>query len=199
MAAKLLTKRQEAVYLFVKEQICVRGVGPTVREICEEFGINSPNGVICHLKSLEKKGLIRRAANKSRSIELVGGPMAHQGLPLKGFVAAGLLHTSITEEGERIAFTQVFDAPGRYVLRIQGDSMIDAHIMDGDFVVVSPADDAANGEIVVAQTDNGETTLKYWFREKGRVRLQPANAAMKPMYLRKVKVLGKVIGVVRPC
>lgn len=197
MSNETLTDRQKSVFLFIKNKISKRGYGPTVREIAEEFKIKSPNGVVCHLKALVKKGLIRRAAHKSRAIELIkSAPQPDEGLPLVGMVAAGVLHDTVAQE-RSIDFTQLFNNKNRYVLQIQGESMIDAHIQDGDYVVVEPCHEASNGEIVVAQTEDGSATMKYWFKEKKRIRLQPANKKMKPMYFRDVKVLGVVVGVVR--
>ena len=197
MSNEALTDRQKSVFLFIKNKISRRGYGPTVREIAEEFGIKSPNGVVCHLKALEKKGLIRRAAHKSRAIELVkNAPQPDEGLPLVGMVAAGVLHDTVAQD-RTIDFTQLFNKKNRYVLQIQGESMIDAHIQDRDYVIVEPCHEASNGEIVVAQTEDGSATIKYWFKESKRIRLQPANKKMKPMYFRDVKVLGVVVGVVR--
>jgi repressor LexA len=192
-----LTDRQRKVYDFIRDKIVHRGYGPTVREIGERFNINSPNGVMCHLKALEKKGLIRRIPNKSRAIELTGdhngGPT---GLPLAGVVAAGLT-TLAFQQDERIDFGELFAGDEHFVLRVSGDSMIEAQIADGDYVVIRRQPTAVPGQIAVAQTDEGEATLKYWFPEKNRIRLQPANASMSPIYLRSAQVLGVVIGVVR--
>jgi repressor LexA len=192
-----LTQRQQDVYSFICAQIRDHGYGPTVREICQQFGIRSPNGVVCHLKSLERKGLIRRLANKSRAIELTN-PQDRMGnrLPLRGRIAAGALHEAIEQESE-IDFSQMFAKNRRFVLQTHGDSMIEAHIQDGDFVVVEPRDHAANGEMVVAMTEDGSATLKYWFRESNRIRLQPANRTMKPLYVDSAKILGIVVGIVR--
>ena len=192
-----LTDRQRKVYEFIRDKIVNRGYGPTVREIGERFQINSPNGVMCHLKALEKKGLIRRSPNKSRAIELMGDQDGRaNGLPMGGVVAAGLT-TLAFEQDERVDFGEMFRGDARFVLRVSGDSMIEAHIADGDYVVIQRQSTARSGEIVVAQTDEGEATLKYWFPEKKRIRLQPANASMEPIYLTNAQVLGVVVGVVR--
>lgn len=191
-----LTKRQRAVYDFIRDKIRNRGYGPTVREIGENFDISSPNGVMCHLKALEKKGLITREPNMSRAIQLAVEPIEESGLPLAGQIAAGILHEAV-EQQERIDFGQMFKKRNQFVLRVRGDSMIDAQIADGDFVVVRKQKNAKSGQMVVAQTDEGEATLKYWFPEKNRVRLQPANARMKPIYSRNANVIGVVVGVVR--
>jgi len=192
----ILTKRQRAVYEFIRDKIVGRGYGPTVREIGVEFGISSPNGVMCHLKALEKKGLISREPNMSRAIQLTENPHEDQGLPLAGRVAAGVMHEAI-EQNERINFSDMFSKKNMFVLEVSGDSMIDDHIVDGDFVVIRKQRTARPGEIVVAQTEDGEATLKRWYPEKDRVRLQPSNRSMKPIYVKNVKILGVVSGVVR--
>lgn len=193
-----LTQRQRAVYEFIRGKIRSRGYGPTVREIGEKFKIRSPNGVMCHLKALEKKELITREPNMSRAIQLATEPASDRGLPLAGRVAAGVLHEAI-EQDERVDFGDMFDVADKdlFVLEVRGDSMIDAQIADGDYIVVRRQRTARKGQIVVAQTDDGEATLKRWFPEKRRIRLQPANKSMKPIYAKNVKVLGVLIGVVR--
>jgi len=193
-----LTKRQKQVYDFIRDKIKNRGYGPTVREIGEQFDISSPNGVMCHLKALEKKGLIIREPNMSRAIQLAVEPEEERGLPLAGQIAAGLMHEAI-EQKERIDFGTMFDKRNLFVLQVAGDSMIDAHITDGDFVVVRKQRTAQPGDMVVAQTEDGEATLKYWFPEKNRIRLQPANASMNPIYTKDARVIGVVTGVVRRC
>jgi repressor LexA len=192
-----LTDRQRDIYYFLRDKILNRGYGPTVREIGEQFHINSPNGVMCHLKALEKKGLIRRSPNKSRAIELTEDvPRESPGLPYVGVVAAGMTSLAF-EQDERIDIGNMFSPKEHFILRVSGDSMIEAQIADGDYVVVKRQTSARPGQIVVAQTDEGEATLKYWYPENGRVRLQPANSTMSPMYLRNVSVLGVVVSVFR--
>jgi repressor LexA len=193
-----LTDRQRDVYEFIRDKIVNRGYGPTVREIGVQFEIRSPNGVMCHLKALEKKGLIKRSPNKSRAIELTRsvsrGP---EGLPLAGVVAAGQT-TLAFEQDERIDFADFFRGNGMFVLKVSGDSMIDAQIASGDYVVVRKQERAEPGQMVVARTsDEGDATLKYWFPENGRIRLQPANASMAPIYVDQASVVGVVVGVVR--
>lgn len=192
-----LTKRQAAIYHFIRDKIVNRGYGPTVREIGENFGISSPNGVMCHLKALEKKGMIRRSPNKSRAIELTREAVREaSGIPMAGVVSAGL--TSLAFElNERVDFGEMFTREGLFALQVRGESMIEAQIADGDYVVVKKQKRANSGQMVVAQTDDGEATLKYWFPERSRVRLQPANSTMKPIYSKNVSVLGVVVGVVR--
>jgi repressor LexA len=193
-----LTERQQAVYEFIRDKIRNRGYGPTVREIGLEFDINSPNGVVCHLKALEKKGAIKREQNLSRAIELMAEPIEERGLPLAGQIAAGVLHEAV-EQSERVDFDEMFDPDNKtlFVLLVRGDSMIEDQIADGDYVVIHKQRTARKGQIVVALTDEGEATLKRWFPEKNRIRLEPANASMKPIYVKDARVLGVVVGVVR--
>src|SRR5688500_14930636 len=190
-----LTERQKEVYEFIREKIRSRGYGPTVREIGSQFDIASPNGVMCHLKALEKKGLITREPNMSRAIQL-SEPLERHGLPLAGRIAAGVLHEAIEQE-ERIDFGDLFTADDLFVLEVSGDSMIDSHIADGDYVVIRKQNSAVKGDTVVALTEDNEATLKRWFPEAGRVRLEPANKKMKPIYVKNPRVLGVVVGVVR--
>lgn len=191
-----LTTRQRDVYYFIRDKIRNRGYGPTVREIGEKFDISSPNGVMCHLKALEKKGLITREPNMSRAIQLSAEPIEEKGLPLRGRVAAGVLHEAIEQE-ERVDFESMFNHKNMFVLEVKGDSMIDAQIADGDYVVIRKQQKASPGQIVVAQTEDGEATLKRWFPEANRIRLQPANASMKPIYVKNARILGVMAGVVR--
>src|SRR5438105_105443 len=128
-----LTDRQREIYEFIRDKIERRGYGPTVREIGEGFSIRSPNGVMCHLKALEKKGLIIREANAARAIQLVDHRPASGGLPLLGTVAAGSPLPAIASE-DRIEYSDLFGGPGRFVLRVKGNSMIENHIEDGDYV-----------------------------------------------------------------
>ncbi len=192
----VLTKRQKAVYDFIRDKIRNRGYGPTVREIGDEFNIRSPNGVMCHLKAIEKKGLITREKNLSRAINLVREPVEERGLPLYGMIAAGVLHEAV-EQDERIDFTGLFNKKNLFALKVNGDSMIEDSIMDGDHVIVRKQRTAQKGQIVVAITEEGEATLKRWYPEANRIRLEPANSAMKPIYVDDARILGTVVGVVR--
>ena len=196
MGIDQLTKRQRKVLEFIRTKITGRGYGPTVREIGENFEINSPNGVMCHLKALEKKGLITREPNMSRAIQLTKAAQEDRGMPLVGQISAGNLSEAI-EQSERFEFTDWFGQKNLFALKVTGESMIEAAIADGDVVICRRARTADKGDIVVALTDDGEATLKYWHPEANRVRLQPANSSMKPIYSRHVKVLGVVTGVVR--
>ena len=192
-----LTARQLSIYEFIRDKILDRGYGPTVREIADAFGIKSPNGVMGHLRALEKKGLILRDKNKSRAIELTAEALEEQrGLPLVGVVAAGPTNLAF-EQSDRIDFSDMFNGNGQFVLQVSGDSMIEAQISDGDYVIVKKQNRASDGEMVVAQTEEGEATLKYWYPEKNRIRLQPANSLMDPIYVSQASVLGVVVGVIR--
>jgi len=191
-----LTKRQKAVYEFIRDKIRNRGYGPTVREIGDNFDISSPNGVMCHLKALEKKGLITREKNMSRAIQLTKEPVEERGLPLLGEIAAGVLHEAI-EQDERVDFEAMFDKKNLFALHVRGDSMIEDLISDGDYVIIKKQRTARKGQIVAALTEDGEATLKRWFPEANRIRLEPANSNMKPIYVKNAKILGTVVGVVR--
>jgi repressor LexA len=191
-----LTERQREIYEFLRDKIRNRGYGPTVREIGDRFHISSPNGVMCHLKALEKKGLISREPNMSRAIQLSAEPIEVRGLPLAGRIAAGVLHEAI-EQDERIDFAAIFEQKNQFVLKVSGESMIEDQIADGDYVVVRKQRNARDGQIVVALTDEGEATLKRFYLEKNRIRLEPANSSMKPIYVKNAKILGVVVGVVR--
>jgi repressor LexA len=198
-AFDLLTQRQHDIYDFIRDKIVNRGYGPTVREIGEAFHISSPNGVMCHLKAIEKKGLISRAANKSRAIELSRAALDEErGLPLVGSVAAGAMQEAV-EDNERIDFTDMFKKKSMFVLKVKGESMIEAHIADGDYVIVKEQRTAQPGQMVVARTDEGDATLKYWHPEGNRIRLQPANSSMAPIYVKSATIVGVVVGVVRNC
>lgn len=196
-----LTTRQMAVFEFIREKILARGYGPTVREIGEHFKISSPNGVMCHLRALEKKGLLRRVRKQeravARAIELAPEILAEsKGLPLVGNAAAGLT-TLVWEQSDRIDLAELLNQKNFFALKVVGDAMIDAHIADGDYVICRKQKSAQSGQMVVAQTPDGEATLKYWFPEVGQVRLQPANRALEPLYVKDASVAGVVVGVVR--
>lgn len=192
-----LTKRQQEIYDFVKDCIQSRGYGPTVREIGTEFGIKSPNGVMCHLKALEKKSYISREENMSRAIQLAE-PLSFQktALPLLGSIAAGSPVLGV-EDTEEIDFADLFEGEELFVLQVRGESMIEDHICPGDYVIVRRQDTARDGEIVVALVEGMETTLKRFYRENGRYRLQPANEAMEPIWVEQVEIQGVVQSVIR--
>ena len=192
-----LTPRQREIYSFIRSKIQGRGYGPTVREIGMQFGIKSPNGVMCHLKALQKKGLIHREPNMSRAIQLLDDPTGRPtGVKLLGRIAAGQPLEAI-EQADELDFLDWEGADDKFALQITGDSMIEAHIADGDFVIIKRQEQARDGQIVAVQDGDGEATLKRFYREKNRVRLEPANKAMKPIFRDNVKVLGLLVGVVR--
>ncbi|NNJ25600.1 transcriptional repressor LexA [Alienimonas chondri] len=191
-----LTPRQREIYEFLRGKIIDRGYGPTVREIGNEFGIKSPNGVMCHLKALEKKGLITREEKMSRAIELSHKPRAKTELPFVGQIAAG--NPVLAEEDlETMDFADLFDGDDKMCLKVKGDSMIDAHITEGDYVVIRRQQTCRDGDIVVAAVDGTEATLKTFYREKDRIRLQPENSEMEPIYARDVQVVGVLESVIR--
>ncbi|MFN0055143.1 MAG: transcriptional repressor LexA [Planctomycetales bacterium] len=190
-----LTPRQRAIYDFIKDKIVNRGYGPTVREIGSGFKIKSPNGVMCHLKALEKKGLITREAHMSRAIQITE-PISKMALPLRGRIAAGTPLEAV-EQHESIDFSNLFTPEHQFCLKVAGNSMIEAQIADGDYVIVKKQKSCRDGDIVVAMVDGEEATLKRFYREPGRIRLEPANSTMKPIYATRVEVLGVVTGVIR--
>jgi repressor LexA len=196
-----LTPRQKDIYKFIRGKIQGRGYGPTVREIGVEFHIKSPNGVMCHLKALQKKGLIHREPNMSRAIQLLDDPATAPpqptGVKLLGRIAAGPMTEAIEQADEALEFADWEGAHDKFALRVNGNSMIDEHIADGDFVIIRRQETARDGQIVAVRDEEGEATLKKFFREKNRIRLEPANKTMKPIYRDKVDVLGLLVGVVR--
>lgn len=198
-----LTERQREIYDFIKEKIETRGYGPTVREIGESRTpkIKSPNGVMCHLKALEKKGLIKRTGFRARAIELIDyKPGSSAGLPLLGSVAAGTPILA-SEQTDRLEYGDLFGDPENYALKVRGTSMIESHIEDGDYVVVRSQQTAENGQRVVAMIDD-EVTLKRFYKESDHIRLEPDNGTMKPIMVNptdNIRILGKLVGVMRKC
>lgn len=195
-----LTDRQKEIYEFIREKIETRGYGPTVREIGLGFDIRSPNGVMCHLKALEKKGLIKREGFSARAIQLLDHHPHSAGLPFLGLVAAGTPTEAVTQN-ERLEFNDLFGGENHYVLQVRGQSMIEDHIADGDYVVIRKQESANNGDRVVAMI-NDEVTLKKFYREKNHVRLEPANGMMEPIIVdsrEKAHILGVLVGVMRRC
>ena len=200
-----LTGRQQEIWSFLVEYVDRHGYPPTVREIGEAVGLASPSTVHAHLANLERAGLLRRDPTKPRALELLGRekPVAEVAqlpkLPLLGQIAAGGPLLAEQNVEDQIAVPETLR--GDFVLRVKGDSMIDAGILDGDLVVVRRAQDARNGDIVVALAGDDESadeaTVKTFYRENGRVRLQPENASLEPIYAEHVQILGKVVGVFR--
>ena len=196
-----LTQRQREIYIFIRSKIQGRGYGPTVREIGNEFEIKSPNGVMCHLKALQKKGLINREPNMSRAIQLLddptSAPVAPQGVKLMGRIAAGSPIEAIEQTDEELGFAEWEGADDKFALRVTGESMIEEHIADGDYVIIHRQEHARDGQIVAVRDSEGEATLKRIFKEKNRIRLEPANKTMKPIFRDKVDIIGILVGVVR--
>jgi len=197
-----LTKRQKEILDFLEGFLSENGYAPSFEEIARHFGYTSLATVHEHLENLKQKGYIRKSYNASRSLELVpsGTHAAAVELPLLGTVAAGYPIEAITDN-ETVAVPEDFLSRGgeHYVLRVKGDSMIDEQIKDGDYVIVNARRTASNGEMVVALVGGESATVKKFYRENGRVRLQPANVAMPPMFYRESEVMvqGIVIGVIR--
>lgn len=192
----MLSDRQRQIYQFLREHIRHHGVAPKLREIGETMGINSRGTVHRHIKALEQAGLIRIDPDRVRGIELTEEGEPETGLPLLGKIAAGCPIEAIAGQ-ERIDLGGFFMGDGRYVLRVQGDSMMDDGILDGDMVVVRATETASDGEIVVALVDQQEATLKRIYRNSdGTVTLQPANSSMTPMRYQgeRVAVQGVVVG-----
>jgi len=189
-----LTKRQREIYDYLKEHIRSRGYAPSIAEIGKQFQLSSPATVHKHLVHLEEKGLIRKQHNLSRAIEVVEEP----GYPVLGYIAAGK-PIEVLDHREVMALLPDAGDKDIFVLQVKGNSMIEDHIQDGDYVIVERRDVAENGETVVALIDNDRATLKRFYREKGRVRLQPAHPDMKPIIVREgdFAIQGVVIGVLR--
>jgi repressor LexA len=199
-----LTKRQQEIFDFIRKYSAKYGYPPTVRDIGKAVGLASSSTVHAHLANLEKIGLLRRDPSKPRAIELldravesVRGIVRTEGLPLVGSVAAG--NPVLAEENveEYVSVPEIAGgADGEYLLRIRGDSMKEAGILEGDYVVVRPQETANDGEVVVALLGE-EATVKRFFRESDHIRLQPENDTMEPIRSKEVKVLGRVVGLLR--
>jgi len=202
-----LTGRQQEIWNFLVDYVDRQGYPPTVREIGEAVGLASPSTVHAHLANLERAGLLRRDPTKPRALELTGRQRAPEAaavgempkLPLVGQIAAGGPLLAEQNVEDHIAVPETLR--GDFLLRVRGESMVNAGIIDGDIVVVRRQQDARNGEIVVALAGDDETadeaTVKTFYRESGRVRLQPENDALEPIYAPHVQILGVVTGVFR--
>ena len=211
-AAPQLTARQQEIWQFLVDYVDRHGYPPTVREIGEAVGLASPSTVHAHLANLERAGLLRRDPTKPRALDLIGHrresraaePVAEievEKLPLLGQIAAGAPLLAEENIDERMAVPEPLGSRADFLLRVKGESMVNAGILDGDIVVVQRAQDARNGEIVVALVGDDESadeaTVKTFYREGNRVRLQPENDSLEPIYADFVQILGRVTGVFR--
>ncbi|WP_106497542.1 transcriptional repressor LexA [Lentibacillus sp. Marseille-P4043] len=201
-----LSKRQQMILDFIKDQVSKKGYPPSVREIAEAVGLASSSTVHGHLARIESKGYIRRDPTKPRAIEVLN-PSEENNIPKEearyapviGKVTAGIPITAVENIEEFIPLPSSSAGPddSLYVLVIEGESMIEAGILNGDMVIVKQQNTAQNGDIVVAMTDEDEATVKRFFKEKDHIRLQPENATMEPLIYQNVTILGKVIGLYR--
>jgi repressor LexA len=203
----MLTARQQEIWQFLVEYTVGHGYRPTVREFGEAVGRASPSTVHAHLANLERAGLLKRDPSKPRALDLIGhrtvaapapAPVEEMPrLPLLGQIAAGSPLLAEENVEDRIAVPEPLGRSADFLLTVRGDSMIEAGILDGDTLVVCKQEDARNGEIVVALMGDEDATVKRFFRESGRVRLQPENDDMEPMYPDQVTILGTVRAVLR--
>ncbi|WP_297992051.1 transcriptional repressor LexA [Anoxybacillus sp.] len=199
-----LSKRQQQILDFIKQEVRTKGYPPSVREIGEAVGLASSSTVHGHLARLESKGFIRRDPTKPRAIEILDDyesiPNATViNVPIVGKVTAGQPITAIENIEEYFPLPERFVSPDDqvFMLQIVGESMIEAGILDGDYVIVRQQQTANNGDIVVAMTEDNEATVKRFFKEKDHIRLQPENSSMEPIIVQNATILGKVIGVYR--
>lgn len=193
-----LTDRQKQVLDFITGYVAKYGYPPALRDIAAHLGINGTLGVMKHLAALEKKGYVRRDSRSSRGIVLVHAPQSVS-LPVVGVVRAGALQPAIEDIEGYFAVDQAHLKGGTFFLRVKGDSMVNAAILDGDLALIRPQPTAANGDIVVAMIE-GEATLKAFYKERGQIRLQPRNPNMEPIIVRKgqdIGIIGKVVGIYR--
>ena len=193
-------QRAERILAYIRETIAVRGYPPSVREIAEAVGLASTSAVHHHLTKLEKEGRLQKEATRSRALSLpgtYGGRVVSA--PVIGEIAAGQPIHAYEDRSETLSLPSELAARGRetFVLKVRGKSMIDDHIDDGDYVVVQEQQTARDGDIVVALLEDSTATLKRFYKERDRIRLQPANGEMQPIYARDVQIQGKVIGVIR--
>lgn len=201
-----ISNRQQAILEFIKNEVREKGYPPSVREIGEAVGLASSSTVHGHLDRLEKKGLIRRDPTKPRAIEILDDdnenelpfPLAITRVPVVGKVTAGAPITATENIEEYFPLPAHFVGDNQvFMLHVRGDSMIDAGIHNGDYVIVRQQQTASNGDIVVAMTEEDEATVKTFYKERDHIRLQPENPTMEPLRLTHVKILGRVIGLFR--
>ncbi len=196
-----MTPHQEKVFEFIRRFIERHGYAPTLAQIGAGLKLTSSSTIHTHLAALERQGIIRRTPNVSRGIEIVAPePNADRcEIPLLGIVSAGHPIEAVLNR-EMVCVPRDMFAPNSFALRVRGDSMRDESINDGDVIVVAPSETAANGQIVIALIDESEATIKTFYRERGRVRLQPANEKYKPIYItppQRVKIQGVLLGLIR--
>ena len=190
-----LSENEKRVFEYIKQRLD-GGYPPTVREICSEFGFRSTSTAHRYIASLTEKGLLEKASNQNRAIKLVGS--AGVKVPLVGTVTAGQPITAIEEITDYLSFQPERNYTNPlFALKVRGDSMINAAILDGDTVIVEQVPVVENGEIAVVMVDGGEATVKRFFKEGGHFRLQPENDTMDPIIVDEVKILGKVVAVIR--
>ncbi len=201
-----LYKRQRQILDFISQYIQRNGYSPTLAEIAQALGVSSLATVHEHLETMEKKGVIKRREGTVRSIEIIEKEMAQRSqtpasveLPVLGFIAAGAPIEPYTDPNAVLGIPPTMVSPKKraFVLQVKGDSMVEAGILDRDYVVIEQTEEAKNGEVVVALLDNGFATLKRYFKEATRIRLEPANSSMSPIFTTKVRIQGKCVGVIR--
>jgi len=199
--APVIYRRQSQVLNFIKQHVESTGFAPTFRQIADAIGVSSLATVHEHMQGLIKKGLINKTSGRLRRYELKADVnLQNEGVtvPILGFIAAGSPIEPYTDPNATMSVPPNFTGKKSvYVLQVRGQSMIEDHINDGDFVICEQTEHATNGEIVVALLDNGMATLKKFFKEATRIRLEPANAAMQPIFVKNVKIQGKVVGLIR--
>jgi repressor LexA len=203
-----LTTKQEKIYNYIRKHIETKGYPPAIRDICDAFRISSPNGVMCHLKALQKKKYISRVekrANKQRAqargITIPGVSAGGFSLPMVGVVAAG--KAIVAEElDDRLEIRDMFKGDDVFVVKVRGQSMIEGHIADGDFVVIKKRPTCENGDKVIAMVEKA-MTLKKYYKKKNEIRLEPMNSSMEPIVVdpsrQDIKILGVLAGVIRKC
>ncbi len=192
-----LTPRQRDIYEFLKDKILNRGYGPTVREIGNEFGIRSPNGVMCHLKALEKKGLILREAHMSRAIQLADKPHRATSVTTLGVIASNQPLVAAARGGDSVDFMDVFGSGDHVCVKVKDDSFSEGGLEAGDFVIVRKQESCREGDRVLALVDGQNAVLRRYFTDPKGARLEPLTSSKKPIYSASVSVLGVIVGLVR--
>lgn len=191
-----LTSRQQEIYDFLREKIVTRGYGPTVREIGMKFEIKSPNGVMCHLKALEKKGLISRESHMSRAIQLSNPPQPMTELPFAGQLAVGEVFPSSNPD-DRIDFSGLFNSPDLCCLRVRGAGLNDDYIAEDDALIVRRQPNFQDGNLAVIVFEDGTTGVRRLYHEGHHIRLEPARKPDSPQFVDRIVVIGIVIGIIR--